>query len=493
MKYSTALLVALIPQLLGISAAQQITSSPSSFARSTATRRQSPQPPDQYFVDFVSTAATGYAMNDSGDVVGTSYVDVGCGSFCLPPQETVAWRAGERIVLPGLPGLTESTATDINDAGWIVGYAGSYSFPRAVVWRPVGDTYQAIDLGFLPGTNKSKAVGIDDQNRVVGWSTDGNAISPVAAPFFWSVSTGMVDLSLLGYPDEEPLAMSPGGTVASAGHWYRLGDPGSVHAMAPGPPGFAVGSYATAINDAGDQARFLVRVSGQNLVYLYRYRHEGTWQQLSPVGTGNLTTYGIGSINDQLDVTGTIQSTGVVAFGPDGTAQSLTSLLTSAYPGSTVTRGGPLNANGRILAQVMIGNSPRLVRLTPAQVCGQSCMRVADLNVEAWFVPDPSDPSQDHCAPELNAHNVATVTIQVTDVAGFAIAGAVVSGRFLDDYWTDDPVLQATNAAGTVSFQATGHCGVGAIAFLVDDVTHQSFVLDERSGVLAGKDIPQMP
>jgi hypothetical protein len=327
----------------------------------------------------------------------------------------------------------------------------------------------------------------------VGWSTDGNAILPVAAPFSWTLSTGMVDLSLLGYPDVEPLAMSPGGTVATAGHWYRLGDPGSVQAMAPAPLGFLLGSYATAINDAGDQARFLVRTSGQNLVYLYRYRHEGTWQELSPVGTGHLTTYGIGSINDRLDVTGTIQSTGVIAFGPDGTAQALASLLTSAYPGSSVTRGGALNASGRILAQVMIGNSPRLVRLTPAQLCGQSCMRVADLTVEAWFVPDPSDPSQDHCSPTLNAHNVASVTVQVTDVAGFAIAGAVVSGRFLDDYWTDDPVVKATNAAGTVSFDTTGHCGVGAIAFFVDDVTHPSFVLDERAGVLTGKDIPQMP
>jgi hypothetical protein len=48
----------------------------------------------------VSTAATGVAMNAAGDVAGSSYPDPGCGPFCLPPLETVVWRAGQRIVLP---------------------------------------------------------------------------------------------------------------------------------------------------------------------------------------------------------------------------------------------------------------------------------------------------------------------------------------------------------------------------------------------------------
>ena len=39
-----------------------------------------------YALDFVGTAATGWDMNDAGDVVGRSYTDTGCGPFCLPPQ-----------------------------------------------------------------------------------------------------------------------------------------------------------------------------------------------------------------------------------------------------------------------------------------------------------------------------------------------------------------------------------------------------------------------
>jgi hypothetical protein len=59
-----------------------------------------------YAADFVATAANGIAMNDAGDVVGTSYQDIGCGPFCLPPQDVVVWRGGTRIVLPKVPGLS---------------------------------------------------------------------------------------------------------------------------------------------------------------------------------------------------------------------------------------------------------------------------------------------------------------------------------------------------------------------------------------------------
>jgi len=39
--------------------------------------------PAVYVVDLVATAAFGAAMNDAGDVTGTSYPDPGCGSYNL--------------------------------------------------------------------------------------------------------------------------------------------------------------------------------------------------------------------------------------------------------------------------------------------------------------------------------------------------------------------------------------------------------------------------
>ena len=81
-------------------------------------------PPTMYSVQFVAAAATGVAMNASGDVAGTSYIDTGCGPFCLPPQDTVVWRGVQRIVLPQVPGLTGIYVTGINAQGWVSGLAG---------------------------------------------------------------------------------------------------------------------------------------------------------------------------------------------------------------------------------------------------------------------------------------------------------------------------------------------------------------------------------
>jgi probable HAF family extracellular repeat protein len=250
-----------------------------------------------YVADFVSTAAFGVAMNDAGDVIGTSYRDTGCGSFCLPPLDTVVWRGGERIVLPDVPGLSGITVRDINNDGWVVGFAGFPSTTtHAVVWKPNGNTYQAIDIGSLPGTTASDATAIDNLGRVVGWSTTLN-FPPQGSPFMWTEAGGMVDLSAQGFPDQQPLAMSPGGTVATADAWYRLGDSGSVTAMPPAPPSFSIGTEPTGINDAGDQARFLISTGAENLRYLFRFHHTGTWQQISFLGIKNVT-YGVGSVSD---------------------------------------------------------------------------------------------------------------------------------------------------------------------------------------------------
>jgi probable HAF family extracellular repeat protein len=442
-----------------------------------------------YVADFVSTASTGIAMNDSGDVTGTSYPDPGCGSFCLPPLETVVWRGGERIVLPAVPGLQGIYVTGINNEGWVAGFAG---FPgtttHAVVWQPNGTSYDALDLGTLPGTSISYAVGIDELGRVVGWSTTSN-FPPQGSPFMWSESTGMIDLSALGYPDEAPLAISRGGTVATVDHWYQLGDPGSVESMPSPPQGFAIGNESTAINDAGDQARFLISTGAQNPRYLFRFHHEGTWQQISFAANGNLSRYGVGSINDAGDVTATDQSAGVIAYGPDGLVEALDALLSAAYQGGDVTFGGPMNSEGEILAQVMIGRSPRLVRMIPGRACLQGCLRISDLGLSAWFVPDPNDP--DHCYEGGIMYNEALVSLTVTRRNGTPVQGVLVSGRFLDDYWTNEPVSGLTDSNGIVTFPFTGLCGVGAIAFLVDDAESGNLILDRTVGILTDWAIPQ--
>lgn len=444
---------------------------------------------DVYVADFVATAAFGAAMNDLGDVAGTSYPDPGCGPFCLPPLETVVWRGGVRIVLPPLPGFSGIYVRSINSQGWVAGFAG---FPgtitRAVVWKPSGPTtYQIVNLGVLPGTTKSEAMGIDDLGRVVGWSTTNN-FPPQGAPFVWTEAGGMVDLSAQGFPDELPLAISRGGTVATPSAWYRLGDPLSVTFLPPPPQGFMIGTYPTAINDAGDQGRFLVNTGPQNLVYLFRLHHEGTWQMVSGP-TGGSGVYGIGSINADLDISATVLGTAVIAPGPDGVAAPLQDRLSPAYGSAAIVSGGPINASGQILSRVMIGNSARLMKLTPAEGCQSNCVVVSSVLLRGKFIQDPSEPGS--CSPEGQAYNVARARVSVTDENGAPLAGVLVKARFLDDYWTDKVVSGTTSAAGIVAFNNKGPCGVGAVAFLVDAATLPPRAFDRTTGIVTRSVIPK--
>jgi hypothetical protein len=105
-----------------------------------------------------------------------------------------------------------------------------------------------------------------------------------------------------------------------------------------------LGGELTILNDAGDQLRFLASTDAENLVYPFRLPHQETWQQISFSVTGHLTTYGAGSINPALDITATVQSTGMIAAGPTEQLQPIATLLSPAYPGAVVTFGGPMNA-----------------------------------------------------------------------------------------------------------------------------------------------------
>ena len=459
----------LVPLFLGFGVAAP--------ARATAPRA----PASAYAVDLVAPAASGSALNDAGDVAGTSYLDNGCGSTCLPPQDTVVWRGGQRIVLPTVPGLLGIYVSGMNNLGWVTGLAGlPGTITHAVVWKPVGATYQAIDLGTLPGTTVSSATGIDDLGRVVGWSSTLDLIGP-SAPFMWTEAGGMVDLSAIGYPDEMPLNISPQGTVATPGFWYRLGDPTSEVAM-PAPPAgfFAPGTYATAINDAGDQARFLPATSGENLAYLFRFDHAGTWQLLSPSGTGHLSSYGVGSINATGDVTATVLGSAMVAAGPTGLAMPLAPLVSAAYPATTLTSAGPMNASGVILAGMILGQSQRLVKLVPTGPCSTSCIRVASLQVSA------TGPTR--C--DIGGTVQAKTKVTVTDETGAALAGVRVTGHFLDDYWLDQVVVAKTNTLGQATFKHTGPPCIGAISFIVTGAAKPARTWDRTTGVLDGSVIP---
>jgi probable HAF family extracellular repeat protein len=446
-----------------------------------ATTDSQKAPPSSYVVDLVATAAFGVDMNDAGDVVGSSYLDTGCGSTCLPPLETVVWKGGLRIVLAAVPFSSSIWPVDMNNQGWIAGFAGvPYTTTHAVVWKPVGNTYQAIDIGNLPGKTISTATGIDELGRVVGWSTTQN-FPPNGKPFMWTEAGGMVDLTALGFPLEQPLGISSGGTVATYGTWYRLDDPNTVTALATPPTSLGIENSDVAINDAGDQARFLVTVSGEALDYPFRYHHEGTWQQISFVPTGHLSSAGVGSINDAQDITATVASTGMVAYGPDGLAQGLAPLVSPAYGGSVLTTSGSMNASGQILAKMIIGQSgQRLVRLVPGAACTTNCIKVVAIPMKGKG-PAYCDVGR--------AQAMARLT--VTNEAGVKLPEVTVTAHFFDDYWLNETVVGTTNAKGQVTFKHTGPPCVGAIAILVTAATSvPARTFDQTTGILTNYVIP---
>lgn len=448
-------------------------------------------PPPMYALDFVGTASSGADLNDAGDVVGKSYTDPGCGPFCLPPEEIVVWKGGNRIVLPGVPGsgsyLYPMYINNHGMIGGVVGYPGVAT--RAAVWLPDGTGYAAQDLGVFPGTSSVDVAGLDDQGRLVGWATLGGAIPSIALPFMWSQATGMVDLKVAGYPNERPSAMSRGGKVVTWGSWYQLGNPASAVPLPPLPQGFVgAGSNGSAINDHGDQAHFLVSISTQNLVYPFRLSVGGNWQQISSAGTGRMSRARMGSINAAQDVTFTVLSTGMIAPGPSAVGEALSPRISPAYPEASVGDAGPMNAAGQILAQVMVGRSQRLVKLTPVTACTTDCLVASALTMTGKFVQDPALPGS--CVQGGKMYNLASAAVTITSESGAPLANVQVSGRFLDDYWTNHVVTGTTNASGVVSWNYKGLCGVGAVAFLVDNASLGTRSFDRTRGRLANYVIP---
>ncbi len=162
--------------------------------------------------------------------------------------------------------------------------------------------------------------------------------------------------------------------------------------------------------------------------------------------------------------------------------------MSPAYPGASVTDAGPMNAAGQVLAQVMIGRSQRLVKLTPVAGCVSNCLVSSSLSIAAQFVQDPALPGS--CVPGGKMYNVAAVAVAITSETGTPLANVLVSGRFLDDYWTNQPVTGTTDASGVVRWGYKGPCGVGAIAFLVEGATLEARILDRTRGTLTGYAIP---
>ena len=436
-------------------------------------------------VELVDSPAGGVALNNRGDVVG-SFSSWPCGDphNCAPVTTPVVWRAEGRFALPGL-GTLLPAPTAIAEDGMVAGSVTDFvSASRAVVWRFAGGSYQVTDIGLLPGATSATAVGVDADGRVIG-----TASAPTGnRPLYWTAAGGLVDLAALGFPAETVLGTSAGGVVTTTAHTYQIDSLASLRSLALPPKGYHPPfPYAMGVNDRGDVAAFLATTTSDPVFYLHRYHAlDGRWQLLSGSPNGNLSRWGVGSIGDDLTVTATVTSVGVIAAGPEGSALPLAAQLSPAYGALAVGAAGERRAASGTLASVMIGRSLRLVRLVPLAPCVGYCLRVASLQMKGVFVDDPRAPGS--CTPA--AANRVTATLTVTDADGNPASGVRVSARFLDDYALNKRVSARTNASGKVVLRHRGPACVGAVALLVESVSANGAGFDRSVGALTNYVIP---
>jgi probable HAF family extracellular repeat protein len=142
------------------------------------------------------------AINDLGQVVGTSCVEECHGTMDPPPTPAHAffWTEGGGVEdLGTLPGYVRSSAYDINDLGQILGDVGCYmsdagcggtASGEVVLWQKAGDHWTATRLGIpllFPGgdgdiNNSGQFVLAGSVYSLTGGSAIGEALSPVSPP-----------------------------------------------------------------------------------------------------------------------------------------------------------------------------------------------------------------------------------------------------------------------------------------------------------------------
>jgi probable HAF family extracellular repeat protein len=398
--------------------------------------------------------AVGRAVNESGTVVG----------WIGSPFHAFRWSAADGLVdLPGLPGDTYSTATDVNEAGVVVGHSGYETIEppmHAVRW--IDDVPQ--DLGALEAHGNSEAEGVNDAGVVVGRATVGSSNHA----FVWTAAGGMTDIT--------PTAQN---AVA-----YDINESGVVAGYADGrafiwhdgtttqlgvPAGFAT-SYAYTVNDSGQVGGHATTASG-NASQFGRWTSATGWQVLGGVGETNVaygmngagTLVGKGRPYAGLE-RGFVYLDGVGAYALEDALSTTEWAVTGAYD---VNDAGQIVALG---SNRITGNRATLL----LQPVTRPAAHVASNRVKLVSQPPLTK---------------ATATVAVADAGGAALAGATVSGQWsVNGVPSGAKVSATTDAAGVARFQhKLRDVPSGAsVAFCVSNVVASGYSYDP-SGSTCGQ------
>lgn len=154
--------------------------------------RELPEPEGQAFTQAA-------AINEQGAVVGQAAANASAAPVA------VLWLPDGSVRSLGSLAGGRTAATDINDAGQVVGTSGNHAF----LWT-AGDGMR--DLGTLGGPT-SEASRINNRGQVVGTSTTGTA-PVVVAGFLWTPEQGMRSLGTLGGSASFANAINDDGLIA---------------------------------------------------------------------------------------------------------------------------------------------------------------------------------------------------------------------------------------------------------------------------------------
>jgi uncharacterized delta-60 repeat protein len=160
-------------------------------------------------IGSISGNSTGYAVNDSDTVVGSTFTPTS-------DSDAFVWTSGGGIVDIGtLTGSNFSVADGINNSGEVVGFfIGSDNFQHAFTWTQGGGIQ---DLPEGMGVNGTTALGINASGTVVGVATilDGMTETESFEAVYWP-SGGMMQVlpNASSFPDSQADAINAAGQIS---------------------------------------------------------------------------------------------------------------------------------------------------------------------------------------------------------------------------------------------------------------------------------------
>ena len=185
------------------------------------------------------------AINGQGLVAGTSSAETsGEAAFRYNPNKPAPMEdiglSSRGVISRGL-GIN-NTGVVVGDSAFIATHTAASPVRHATLF---GDGSR-IDLGTLTKQTYSRANSINGFNQVVGFS--GPALdTPKSRAFFWSKSTGMIDLGTLGGAYAQAFAINDSGFITGNSQ-LRATDTQAIHAfLSPSP----LGAGAIGMRDLG--------------------------------------------------------------------------------------------------------------------------------------------------------------------------------------------------------------------------------------------------